>query len=171
LASLLKKVQGKQNHLFFATDINQHATRATSQTAFDNDVFVEVIQTDLFFAMKERMKNKIDILLFNPPYVPSSEEEFKEIRTKALQGEEVIDVAWAGGLHGTQVLDHLLPFLSEILSPCGYFYLVVIEENNPSQIISKLKSQGFHHKILVAKRAANEMLYILKFFKENVTID
>lgn len=70
------------------------------------------------------MKNKIDILLFNPPYVPSSEEEFKEIRTKALQGEEVIDVAWAGGLHGTQVLDHLLPFLSVII--CSTSLIIIL---------------------------------------------
>jgi methylase of polypeptide subunit release factors len=61
----------------------------------------------------------IDVLVFNPPYVPTSAEE-------ALEGQGAADLcaAWAGGPRGRVVLDRLLPRIGELLSPTGVFYLV-----------------------------------------------
>lgn len=67
---------------------------------------IECIKTDLLSAVQNRIRNKIDILLFNPPYVPS---EHTNISTNLVTG---IDAAWAGGLRGREVLDRILPSLN-----------------------------------------------------------
>lgn len=43
------------------------------------------------------MKNLVDVLIFNPPYVPSVKEEEKEL----------IDKAWAGDVDGRSTTNRL----------------------------------------------------------------
>lgn len=46
----------------------------------------------------QRLSNKVDVILFNPPYVPTLEEE-------ALQAQDLRNIqgSWAGGSDGMQV--------------------------------------------------------------------
>jgi release factor glutamine methyltransferase len=64
--------------------------------------------------LDKRLSGKIDVLLFNPPYVPCETEEL----TAVLHSNEEfgIDAAWAGGKHGREVLDKLLPVIK--VQPC-----------------------------------------------------
>lgn len=54
-----------------------------------------------------------------------------------------IEAAWAGGLHGREVMDRLLPKLKTLLSPRGVFYMVVVVENRPNEIAALLLKDGF----------------------------
>lgn len=50
-----------------------------------------------------RLRHSIDVLTFNPPYVPTfSEEAYDAQGTASIQG------SWAGGIDGMQVTDTLL---------------------------------------------------------------
>ena len=52
----------------------------------------------------------MDVLLFNPPYVPTSSEElFKPFVSIALLIFRSIESAYAGGENGREVIDALLP--------------------------------------------------------------
>lgn len=51
----------------------------------------------------QRLKHAVDILIFNPPYVPTNDDEVDD----AQQGAN-IQGAWAGGKDGMQVTDVLL---------------------------------------------------------------
>jgi release factor glutamine methyltransferase len=55
----------------------------------------------------QHLKGKVDVLIFNPPYVPTDEEELKE----SYNPNEAIKATWAGGEHGIEPLNLLLPQL------------------------------------------------------------
>ena len=64
--------------LLLATDINPNAVRNTVKTAGLNDVNVEVVHCDLAGPLTGQLGGKVDLLLFNPPYVPTASEELSE---------------------------------------------------------------------------------------------
>ena len=57
----------------FCTDLNSHALRCTRQTAAQNvaETPLDVVNCDLACAF--RLRGAVDVLLFNPPYVPTNE--------------------------------------------------------------------------------------------------
>ena len=139
---------------FFASDISAAANAATAQTASANGIIVEVMQMHLLDAMRP---GTIDVLLFNPPYVPTSADE-------AERGQSTHDISatWAGGPRGRLVLDRLLPRLGHLLSPRGRFYLLGVRENDPSDVCVVLQSMGFSCRIVMERRAQNERLFVLE---------
>jgi len=144
------------DRLYLAHDINFDACVATTVTAKVNTVKVEVIHTR-FTEGVERLHGKVDLLVFNPPYVPTDEEEL---------GREDLYAAWAGGKDGREVIDQLLPQLYPLLSVGGCFYLMVIEENKPKELQRIMESLGFKSDgIILKRRAHNELLHVLKFIK------
>ncbi|CBK24169.2 uncharacterized protein [Blastocystis hominis] len=84
-----------------AIDINMDACRITRDTYHQNKVvYGDTIRSNLLQCTLQRLQNKVDVLLFNPPYVPtSSEETFLP----------TIESAYAGGEKGREVIDVLLP--------------------------------------------------------------
>ena len=63
-------------------------------------VTVECIHSNLFDAVEATHGGQIDVLIFNPPYVPTDSEE--------IHGDG-IEVSWAGGIDGREVIDRFLP--------------------------------------------------------------
>jgi len=61
-----------------ATDINPGAVKLAKENAIRNNVKIKVIQSNLF----ENITGKFDLIIFNPPYLPS---------------EAPQDLAWSGG--------------------------------------------------------------------------
>src|SRR5690242_8281321 len=60
----------------------------------------------------------------------------------------------------------LLSLSQTILAPSGVFYLVVIAENDPDDICAIMSKQGFSAKSVAARKAGNERLQILRFWRE-----
>jgi len=91
----------------------------------------------------------VDILLFNPPYVPTDTSEVSSAQSSA-------DIAgsWAGGTDGMEITDRLLQDVEVssfpvfwdtindhsqgLLSPRGRFYLVALKQNNVLSIRSRM---------------------------------
>ena len=136
--------------VYLAVDINPVACRTCIRTSRHNLCSVDVIQADLADAI---LPHSVDILIFNPPYVPTPNEE--------IQGSG-IEVSWAGGEDGRMVIDRLLLQLDRILSSKGVLYMVLVEENKPLQIIDWLETMGFAATICLQRRASNELLMILR---------
>ena len=146
--------QRNNNCIFFATDINPRATLATKQTGLHNSVgVIDVIRTDLVSSLSHQLAFKVDILLFNPPYVPTPEEEI---------GGDGISAAWAGGKDGRVVIDRFLPMVKDLLAPHkGRLYLVLVKENRPAEIASYFQNQGMTAQIINSRKARNERLSIM----------
>lgn len=107
-----------------AIDINPYACQATLETAKAHavDAQVDVLRGDLVNGLLPRMAGKVDLLLFNPPYVVTPDEEVER---------KDIAAAWAGGRDGRLVIDRFLPMIPTLLSDEGVAFMVVIPENKP----------------------------------------
>ncbi|CAH0478526.1 unnamed protein product [Peronospora belbahrii] len=144
--------------MFLATDINRLATSVAQQTAMNNGAQTfDLVRTDLLQCYEHRIQGLVDVLLFNPPYVPTPSKEV---------GSMGIEAAWAGGRHGRQVINRLLPKLKNLLSPQGIFYMVVIAENKPNEIATILSKDEFQMTVICTAKAQNERLSILKFTRK-----
>jgi release factor glutamine methyltransferase len=174
--SALAKYLNFQSHGFHAIDINKFACDATKRTARENGVNVEVINMDLLTAFKP---NSVDLLLFNPPYVPTTTDEVTENipeqkkfydrdAERTCSGEKLLIKSWAGGKDGCEIINRLLSNLKNILTPKGLFYLLLIKENNPEKIRKELKSSGFESEQIIDRKIRGEHLLVLKIYcKEN----
>ncbi|XP_041984709.1 methyltransferase N6AMT1 [Aricia agestis] len=139
--------------LCFSTDINIKACVMTKSTAQRNNVIVETVNMDLASGF---VNNKFDIVLFNPPYVVTDPEECKG---------NGIEASWAGGVKGREVIDRLLAVIPKILSPSGVFYILLIEENIPNEVIQIMKRHGYIAETVIQRKVRNERQLVLKFYK------
>ncbi|XP_032132991.1 methyltransferase N6AMT1 isoform X3 [Sapajus apella] len=140
--------------LYMCTDINPEAAACTLETARCNRVHIQPVITDLVKGLLPRLKEKVDLLVFNPPYVVTPSEEV---------GSHGIEAAWAGGRNGREVMDRFFPLVSDLLSPRGLFYLVTIKENNPEEILKIMKTKGLQGTTALSRQAGQEILSVLKF--------
>ena len=156
LSKLLEDIG--MNIIGFATDINPYANLCTSRTARQNNVQnIEVVRCDFAAPMKEKLEGKVDVLIFNPPYVPTPNDEV---------GSDDIAASWAGGDDGRVVIDRFLPYISTLLSKSGVFYMVLVQENKPQNICRILKdSHRLSMSIVKRYKARNEHLMIVKIVR------
>ncbi|ORY22962.1 S-adenosyl-L-methionine-dependent methyltransferase [Naematelia encephala] len=154
-----------QSSLFLCTDINPWACSATKRTAKANNVncvvVLDVIQTDLLSPLERRGKGCIDLLVFNPPYVPTDINE-------ASIGD--ISAAWAGGHDGMLTTERLILKLPNLLAPGGRFYLVAVQQNQPNEILALMRRLGLEANIHLRRRAGGEVLFVIKCYKPNASI-
>ncbi|XP_002921160.2 LOW QUALITY PROTEIN: methyltransferase N6AMT1 [Ailuropoda melanoleuca] len=155
VSAFLASIIGPQA-LYMCTDINPEAAACTLETAQCNKVHIQPVITDLVKGLLPRLKEKVDLLVFNPPYVVTPPEEV---------GSHGVEAAWAGGRNGREVMDRLFPLAPDLLSPRGLFYLVTIKENNPEEILKTMMTRGLQGTVALSRQAGQELLSILKFTK------
>ncbi|RWS11443.1 hemK methyltransferase family member 2-like protein [Dinothrombium tinctorium] len=65
--------------MYIGIDINEKAAQLTSQKAWENELKnFETIVSDLLYAIDDNRWQCVDLLIFNPPFEPSPEEELKK---------------------------------------------------------------------------------------------
>lgn len=167
-----------------ATDINRKAAELLRRSVQLNRVrtAVEAVQTDLVASLEHRLDASVDLLLFNPPYVPTDDAEVskpvadlrnadpipREIANplrNAFQLQLLVNGlsrAWAGGLDGRRVIDRFLASCLRLLSAGGMLYLLLLRENHHLDIVDRLSREGLHCEITLARKCRNEQLYIVR---------
>ncbi|XP_031840347.1 hemK methyltransferase 2 [Nomia melanderi] len=138
-----------------AIDINSDACKVTKRTGRLNSVDIDVVRMDLLNSMRGNCI--FDVVVFNPPYVVTSDEEILEDR--------LLFKSWAGGTNGRKVMDRVFPKIPDILSDRGTFYLLVIKENDPEDILRIFKDLNMKGEIVAERKIRGEHLYILRFRK------
>lgn len=151
-----------------ASDLNLRALQATKKTALKYDAVIDVVWTSLINGLVER--EPFDIIIFNPPYVPS--ECTPEIHNpkasliSKVKEEDIIDAAWAGGDKGRCWIDLLLPHIARYLARHGFLYLIVSETNEPKQLRAWAKeSLGLDSQEVLRRKSSLELLYVIKFWR------
>ncbi|GAA6041456.1 hypothetical protein JCM8097_001886 [Rhodosporidiobolus ruineniae] len=158
VSAFLGAICGASSALYLCTDLNPPSTRATLLTGQANHIPLRPLLTDLTASLLPRLAGAVDVLVFNPPYVETDDQE-----AEAAQESGVIERAWAGGKGGMRVTDRLLEQVETLLSPRGVFYLVAVPENKPLDILASMKARGLHGEITLKRRAGREHLHILRF--------
>nr|XP_003706610.2 PREDICTED: hemK methyltransferase family member 2 [Megachile rotundata] len=143
-----------QSH-YLAIDVNLNACKATKKTAMLNSVDLDSVQMDLLSCI--RGSRVFDIVVFNPPYVVTSDEE--------ISTDKLVFRTWAGGSNGRKVMERVFSSIPDILSDMGTFYLLVIKENDPEYILHTFKDLNMEGKIVAERKIRGEHLYVLRFKK------
>ncbi|XP_073121456.1 uncharacterized protein [Henckelia pumila] len=146
---------------YIATDINPHAVRVTQETIEAHGCHVELVITDIASGLEKRLNRLVDVLVVNPPYVPTPEEEV---------GSSGITSSWAGGENGRIVIDRILPVADKILSDKGWLYLVTLTENNPLEICLQMRRKGYASRIILQRSTQEENLHIIKLWRDSETL-
>lgn len=157
LALLLRK-HGINTHII-ASDVSRAALDAAQATLAAHGVTgVELLQANLMHPFLPQLARAADLVVFNPPYVVTPDEEVQR---------GGIAAAWAGGTDGRAVIDAFLQQLAEVLAPGGRAYLVTIAENRPAEICEYMRSScGMQAEIVMQRRADEELLSIIAFRRE-----
>ncbi|GIL91019.1 hypothetical protein Vretimale_9467 [Volvox reticuliferus] len=141
-----------------AVDQSPAAVEATRTTLQAHKVTeVDVLAANLLGPLMGRLRGSVDVMVFNPPYVPTPDEEVKR---------GGIASAWAGGYRGRRVIDQVLPLLPELLSPRGELFMVTVTENDPQGIIEEMLGFGFQGRIAATRQADEETLQILHLWRQ-----
>jgi release factor glutamine methyltransferase len=114
----------------------------------------KIVYSNLFDSIGEQ---KFDLIIFNPPYVPS--EEILDEDDDEING---YDLAVNGGEHGKEIIDEFVKQLPEHLDKVGVCYLLVSSLNSPLDIIENLKLQNLFAEIIDSKKLFFEELFVLK---------
>ena len=111
---------------------------------------VEVIQGDLFSSL--RQDAFFDLILFNAPYLPVTEEEPRSW----------IDYAWSGGLTGREIIDRFITQVSDHLKPNGRVLLVQSTLSDVEQTLKEFHQRGFKATIVGEQKAAFETITLIQ---------
>lgn len=104
-------------------------------------------------------KSLFDVVVFNPPYVPTDADELERARR-----ERDIAASWAGGERGREVIDRALPDVRSVLVAGGVFYLVLEKLNVVDEVRELAVRCQFTRGDVVGKVVAGrEVLYVFKF--------
>lgn len=152
LSSVLKHCS-----FFLACDINEDACQATKKTTEVNSVSgqVDIVRTNGLQGLS--LVGKVDLLMCNPPYVATTEEE-----AEAGKSAKDIYASWAGGSSGRSLTDKLIKMLPSILSASGAAYILLEQCNRPEEVMKFAEANGLKTNVVVKRRAGREMLSVIK---------
>lgn len=185
-----REILGTANILTLGSDVNAFACAATTETVTRacrggpcKGLFLTCVQADLSSALCPR---SVDVLIFNPPYVPSEELPSPCMRVpnsnagnsngitesaKRLEEEShLLSLSYAGGMDGMEVTNKLLDQLPELLSlERGTAYILLCKQNKPKDIMRRIRLWGSGWAVAVVgssgKTGGWEQLQILRIWR------
>lgn len=145
--------------LTLGIDVNRHACVATAETVKiaaaeqakegkSPGRYVGNILGDLVTPLRA---GTVDVLIFNPPYVPTPtlpelpvvrEEGEEEKRSEWDVDSHLLELSYAGGADGMETTDRLLDALPQILSARGVAYVLLCAQNKPVVVKERIRAWG-----------------------------
>ncbi|KAK5781078.1 S-adenosylmethionine-dependent methyltransferase PWA37_002001 [Arxiozyma heterogenica] len=162
------EIPNRSNSLYFSVDINPWALDTTLTTAklngcSETNCYLECIQSDLTTSIRKR---QVDILVFNPPYVPAV--NVPEIPSSKENLDQWLDLALLGGKDGMVITQRVIDQLDDILSPTGVAYILFCARNKPEQIVSNIieTCDLWNIDLVKHRKAGWEVLSVYRFSRK-----
>ncbi|KAG0675471.1 S-adenosylmethionine-dependent methyltransferase [Pichia californica] len=156
------------NAYHIASDINLNALQTTKNT-FENtrttkDAYLDTIRCNLTDPFR---LNEIDVLIFNPPYVPSESIPL----VPSIQddtNDDWLDLALVGGTDGMMITNKVLDSLDSTLSVNGEAYILFCARNNHSKVVTEFLKSHINFKVenVIARKCGWEELAIYRFIRQ-----
>ncbi|MCJ1402349.1 S-adenosylmethionine-dependent methyltransferase [Xylographa trunciseda] len=183
---------GRADVLSLGIDINEYACHATVETVrracedgraqagpeVRHGTFIGVIQSDLTSVMKPAA---VDMLVFNPPYVPTPKlpeaaflghkDDFASVAKHEKFDEDsyLLSLSYAGGEHGMEVTDRLLDQLPQLLSERGVAYILLCQQNKPDEVVNRIRAWGPDWAVMTVRRSGKaagwEKLQVIRIWR------
>lgn len=133
----------KFNNILTA-DINKKAVEHLKKLGFDS------IQSNLF----ENIKDKFNLLIFNPPYLQEDKREPKDSQ-----------LATTAGKQGYELIINFLKQAKTHLNKQATILLLFSSLSKPDIILNKAKELGYKYNLLDSQKISFEELYVYEFLK------
>ncbi len=134
-----------------AADINNEAVKALKKIIKDKNLKkIKVIKSDLF----NNIKNKFNLIIFNPPYLPLDESEPEDSR-----------LATTGGKKGYELIERFLNDINEYLEPNGRLLLLFSSLTNKSKVEEFITNNELEFKQIAEQKLFFEVLYVYEVRK------
>ncbi|MEM2906602.1 MAG: class I SAM-dependent methyltransferase [Candidatus Odinarchaeota archaeon] len=135
-----------------ATDISPEALKTAVENSIINSVYnIDFRLGDLFTPIKK--DEKFTVIIFNPPYLPTSEEDRVKDR---------LENTWDGGWNGRVLIDRFIFSVKNFLDESGRLYLIQSDLTGIEDTLDKLQSQGFKNRIIARKKYFFEELIVIE---------
>ncbi|KAL8655220.1 MAG: hypothetical protein Q9226_003135 [Calogaya cf. arnoldii] len=156
---------GRSDILSLGIDVNQYACESSIQTVGkacqtltdglqdpsrldDTGFLLTSVNGDLTSAIRP---GSVDVLIFNPPYVPTSDVP-TALPANRMNGEkqasldadsDMLSLSYAGGLDGMEVTNRLLEQLPSVLNADrGVAYILLCKQNKPDEVAQRIPQWG-----------------------------
>ncbi|KAF2641465.1 N(5)-glutamine methyltransferas-like protein MTQ2 [Massarina eburnea CBS 473.64] len=177
---------GRNDLLTLGTDINSFACQAASQTIStalkdqgrQGSMYLDIVNGDLASSIRP---HSVDILIFNPPYVPAELPDFSrhdlfnalpegQKTTSFDQDSYLLELSYAGGVDGMIVTDRMLDQIPQTLDlERGVAYVLLCAQNKPEEVKRRIRDWGTGWRAETVgssgKQAGWEKLQIVRIWK------
>lgn len=111
-------IKKNQDVNMFAVDISNKALAVAQQNAKENNADISFIQGDLFDSIGDK---KFDIIISNPPYIPTRDIETLQNEVKDYEPHLALD----GGVSGLDIYRRIINSLNNYLKRDGYVFFEI----------------------------------------------
>ncbi|KAJ5256631.1 hypothetical protein N7478_012735 [Penicillium angulare] len=203
VAAHSQKIFGRPDILTLGTDVNRNACLATRETVSlaikankqENDtpdtksnphtIHISSITADLCTSLRP---GSVDVLLFNPPYVPTEDlprlptasendpvvAQTMSYSSKFESDSYFLSLTYAGGADGMETTNRLLDAIPDILSDRGVAYILLCKQNRPNDVKQLIHEWGRGWNVETAgssgSQAGWEKLVIIRIWKDNTIV-
>jgi len=158
---ILKQKLEKFNPKVYASDILPEAIRLAKTNEALNKFSgqIKFLTSDLFTSFPPELKHQFDVIIFNPPYLPSS----KQILTKRK-----IDFSWEGGEKGFEVFLSFLDQVRVFINPQrrSYLYYITSTRLDLETFYSLVQEKDFENTVLEKRHVFMEDILLNRIIME-----
>lgn len=180
---------GRSDILTAGIDVNRYACEATEETVKvaekeqvaqgkSHGFYLGNTLGDLGSPLR---KGVVDVLIFNPPYVPTPDlpafpEGAKLVGDPTYEHDShLLELSYAGGADGMETTNRLLDALPNILNEQrGCAYILLCAQNKPEQVKARIRDWGRDWKVETVgnsgKKGGWEKLQIIRIWRISAEI-
>ena len=147
---LIKKRYSKFNPKIYASDILEKAIVCSKINEKINHFENEIIffQSDLFTSFPKNLRHTFNIIIFNPPYLPS-------IEIEKSNNKMPINFSWDGGIKGIEVLKRFINQVIEFIDindrNGSYIYFISSSRADIKELDNIIRERGFKRRVVKRK--------------------